>query len=85
MTSFTTATRILKGFPFLCKLRHLNLSGITKFKYEKKSEKDSGRSSKMTPSCKWPFISFSGYKLPSSFNHKSPSEFYLLLIVSSGK
>ena len=33
---------------------HLNLAGITKFKYEKKNEKDSGRSSKMTPSCKWP-------------------------------
>ena len=31
---------------------HLNLAGITKFKYEKKNEKDSGRSSKMTPSCK---------------------------------
>ena len=33
---------------------HLNLAGITKFKYERKNEKDSGRSSKMTPSCKWP-------------------------------
>ena len=33
---------------------HLNLAGITKFKYEKKNGKDSGRSSKMTPSCKWP-------------------------------
>ena len=32
----------------------LNLSGITKFKYERKNEKDSCRSSKMTPSCKWP-------------------------------
>ena len=31
-----------------------NLTGITKFKYERKNEKDSGRSSKMTPSCKWP-------------------------------
>ena len=56
MTSFTTTTRILHGFPFLCKWRlfcHLNLAGITKFKYEKKNEKDSGRSSKMTPLCKW--------------------------------
>ena len=26
-----------------------NLTGITKFKYERKNEKDSGRSSKMTP------------------------------------
>ena len=28
---------------------YLNRSGITKFKYERKNEKDSGRSSKMTP------------------------------------
>ena len=27
---------------------------ITKFKCERKSEKDSGRSIKMTPPCKWP-------------------------------
>ena len=33
---------------------YLNLTGITKFKYEKKTEKNSGRSSKMTTSCKWP-------------------------------
>ena len=33
---------------------HLNLAGITKFKYEKKNEKGSGRNSKMTPLCKWP-------------------------------
>ena len=33
---------------------YLNLTGITKFKYERKNEKDSGRSSKMKPSCKWP-------------------------------
>ena len=31
-----------------------NLTGITKLKYERKNEKDSGRSSKMTSSCKWP-------------------------------
>ena len=30
----------------------LYLSGITKFEYERKSEKDSGRSSEMTPSYK---------------------------------
>ena len=29
-----------------------NLTGITKLKYERKNEKDSGRSSKMTSSCK---------------------------------
>ena len=33
---------------------YLNLTGITKFEYERKNEKDSGRISKMTPSCKWP-------------------------------
>ena len=31
-----------------------NLTGITKLKYERKNEKDSGRNSKMTSSCKWP-------------------------------
>ena len=35
----------------------LNLAGITKFKYDKKNEKDCGRSSKMTPSCNWPILS----------------------------
>ena len=52
----------------------LNRPGITKFKYEKSYL----RNSKMTPSCKWPIISSSYYRLPSSFNHKPPSEFYLL-------
>ena len=33
---------------------YLILGGITKFKYERKNVKDSGRISKMTPSCKWP-------------------------------
>ena len=33
---------------------YLNLAGFLKFKYERKSEKHSGRSSKMTPSCEWP-------------------------------
>ena len=38
------------GFCFLVQgLCYLNLTGITKFKYERKNEKDSGRSSKMTP------------------------------------
>ena len=32
-------TRFLQGFAFLCKgFRYLNLSGITKFKYERKNE-----------------------------------------------
>ena len=35
---------------------HLNLAGIIKFKYEKNNEKDSGPSSKMTPSSKWPVV-----------------------------
>ena len=56
MTSFTATIRVLlscanKGFCYL------NLAGITKFKYERRNGKDSGRSSKMTPSCKWPIAS----------------------------
>ena len=49
---FTTTTRILRGLAFLCKLGdwHLILAGITKFKYKRKTVKDSGRSGKMTPS-----------------------------------
>ena len=49
---FTTMTRVLLGFAFLCKSG--NLTAATKFKYEKKEQKNSGRSSKMTPSCKRP-------------------------------
>ena len=53
---FTTTTRILQGFAFLCKVGRLSFKppGITKFKYERKNEKDSSCSSKMTPSCKCP-------------------------------
>ena len=53
-----TTTRSLQGFAFLCKLGlfFFKLAGITKFKYERKNEKDSGRSSKMTPSCKRPIV-----------------------------
>ena len=29
---------------------------MTKLKYERKNEKDSGRSNKMTPSCKWTIL-----------------------------
>ena len=32
----------------------LNLAGITKIKYERRNEKNSG-CSKLKPSCKWPF------------------------------
>ena len=35
---------------------YLSLTGAFKFKYEKKNEKNSGRNSKMTPSCKWPIV-----------------------------
>ena len=33
---------------------YLTLAGISKFTYERKKGKYSGRSGKMTPSCKWP-------------------------------
>ena len=51
-----TTTRILQGFAFLCKLGllYLNLTGITKFKYERKNEMNSGQSSKKLSLCKWP-------------------------------
>ena len=35
---------------------YLNLARIAKFKYERKDEKNSDRSSKMTPSCKWTWL-----------------------------
>ena len=43
-------TKILRGFAFLCKLGLLFFKPrwATKFKYEKKNEKNSGRSSKKT-------------------------------------
>ena len=45
----------------------VNLAGITKFKYERKNVKDSVRSRKMSPSCKWridflPIASFYNYR-----------------------
>ena len=45
---FTTTTRILQGFAFLCKLELLLLKPhwITKFKYERKNGMNFGRSSK---------------------------------------
>ena len=33
---------------------YLILAGIIEFKYGRKNEKDSGPSSEVTPSCKWP-------------------------------
>ena len=54
-----TTISILQGFAFLCDLALLLFKphGITKCKYERKNEKDSGRSSKMTSLCKWPIRS----------------------------
>ena len=49
------------GFCFLVQIRSfvtLNLAGITKFKYEREDENDYGRSSEVTPSCKWLIFSF---------------------------
>ena len=55
---FTTMTRFLQGFAFLCKLELLlfikSSLGLPNFKSERQNEKHSGRNSKMTPSCKWP-------------------------------
>ena len=63
------------------------MTGITKFKYGRKNEKDCGRSSKMTPSCKWPIPSpvaiegprgkFARPRLPEvSLNPSGPSNEY---------
>ena len=54
-----TTISILQGFAFLCDLALLLFKphGITKCKYERKNDKDSGRSSKMTSLCKWPIRS----------------------------
>ena len=53
---FTTTTRILQGFAFLCKLRLLLFK--PRWDYQiwiwKEKPKDSGHSSKLLPSCKWP-------------------------------
>ena len=50
------------GFCFLVQIRafvYLNLTGISKCKYERKNEKYSGRSSKKAPSCKRPIATAS--------------------------
>ena len=59
-TTSCTLNWILQSFAFLCKLRLLsfNFTEITKFKYEKKNEKDSDHSCKMMPSCKLPIACF---------------------------
>ena len=61
MTSFYYYDQNPSGFCFLVLIRAFVMqtsAGITKFTYERKIEKDSGRSSKMTPSCKWPIELF---------------------------
>ena len=55
MTSFYYYDQNPSVFCFLVQIRalyYLILAGIAKFKNESKNEKYSGRSSKMTPSCK---------------------------------
>ena len=59
MASFFYYDRDPSGFCFPVQISgfaYLSLTGATKFKYEKKTQKNSGRSSKMTPSCKWPIL-----------------------------
>ena len=46
-----------------CGFCYLYLNGITKFKYERKTKKDSGRTSKMTLSCKWSVVQKANAKL----------------------
>ena len=46
-----------ESFRVLLSCANLNLTGIAKFKCERKNEQDSGRSSKMTPSC-WPIAKY---------------------------
>ena len=63
---FTTTTRILQGFAFLFKLSfcYRNLTAITKFKYERKNEINSGLTNKKDVMCKWPIKWFA--KIPNS-------------------
>ena len=47
------------GFCFLVQIKAFVIQpspGLPKFKYQRKKEEDSGRTSKMTPSCKWPLV-----------------------------
>ena len=52
MASFYYYDQDPSGFCFLVQIRAfvINFTGATKFKYEKKTEKNAGRSSKMTES-----------------------------------
>ena len=61
---FTTRTRILQRFAFLCKLRLLLLK--PRWDYQiwiwKEKRKGCGRSSKIAPSCKWPMEIFRHFR-----------------------
>ena len=56
MASFYYYDKNPPGFAFLYNERfcNLHLAVITKIKHERKNEKDSGHSGKMTSSCNWP-------------------------------
>ena len=57
MASFYYCDQNPSGFWFLVQISafvNLDLAGIAEFKCERKNEKNSDRSSKMTPSCKKP-------------------------------
>ena len=54
---------------------------MTKFKYERKNEKDSGRSSKMTPLCQWPVQS--NITQPKARENMRLSKCWALLLLSS--
>ena len=82
MASFYYYDQDPSEFCFLAWIRfsfcYLNVTGTTKFKYEKKTQKNSGRSSKMTPSCKWTIILHS-HKLKMSRKQRNvlPNKFFL--------
>ena len=62
MASFYYYDQDPSGFCFLEQIRAfviLTSLGLPSFKYEKKNEKNSGRSSNKTPSRKWPIWSLS--------------------------
>ena len=84
MTSFYYYDQNPSGFCFKLAVLLLNFSGITKLKYERKNVKDSGRSSKTTPSRKWPILPliimkpfFTGVDLIlANYLSVSPQHFY---------
>ena len=62
MASFYYYDQDPSGFCFLVQIRAFVIQtslGLHNLNMKGKNEKDSGRSSKMTPSCKWPIGSLS--------------------------